>query len=264
MHNNDNLIRIDPRSHLEVADRHHRYAKNLRLYFKEYTRLFGCNAFVTISSEGYDRFQSFFQWLDDTSTTKPELSACPRVVLDNDRVLYLRTEQERAPFLVVIDENGLFRRQQSGELVTTSAKGWIFVIRDQRIFACEKRTAAYPRFHHSSFFAGDPVEAAGVLIAEQGRLLKLFPHSGHYRPEDRHFAWLLLYLQHYTLRLRDIKVDAQRVFKVSRQVDKDGPKTAKAETAYFVDGYTVLNYLRWSLHRHASSRGSSRSRAMTV
>jgi hypothetical protein len=35
------IIPIDSRSHLEVADRKHRYAKNLRLYFKEFHRLEG-------------------------------------------------------------------------------------------------------------------------------------------------------------------------------------------------------------------------------
>jgi hypothetical protein len=34
-------IEIDPRSHLEVADSKHRYAKNLRYYFQEFARLMG-------------------------------------------------------------------------------------------------------------------------------------------------------------------------------------------------------------------------------
>jgi hypothetical protein len=38
----DDLIEIDPRSHLEVADHPlHRYAKNLRYYFQEYARVVG-------------------------------------------------------------------------------------------------------------------------------------------------------------------------------------------------------------------------------
>ena len=37
----DELIQIDPRSHLEVADNKHRYAKNLRFYFQEYARVVG-------------------------------------------------------------------------------------------------------------------------------------------------------------------------------------------------------------------------------
>lgn len=65
--------------------------------------------------------------------------------------------------------------------------------------------------------SGEPVQAAGMFIAEQGRLMKLFPHSGHYRPEERQFAWLLRNLQDFAIDLRDVLVDAQRIYKVSRQ-----------------------------------------------
>ena len=68
------IIPIDPRSHLEVADRKHRYAKNLRLYFKEYHRLHGSNeieeyqATVTgasTPSRKWIRYEPFFKWLDN-------------------------------------------------------------------------------------------------------------------------------------------------------------------------------------------------------
>jgi hypothetical protein len=68
-------IHIDPRSHLEVSDKFHRYAKNLRLYFQEFAKL--NNADVTkISSSFHDQdkwalFEKFFRWLD--MLPKPEV-----------------------------------------------------------------------------------------------------------------------------------------------------------------------------------------------
>ncbi|MGW4241398.1 hypothetical protein [Nocardia sp. NPDC004722] len=41
-------------------------------------------------------------------------------------------------------------------------------------------------FQHSSFFAGGPVAAAGVLEAGSGRLMKMTGESGHYLTEKRH------------------------------------------------------------------------------
>ncbi|KAJ1393495.1 hypothetical protein B484DRAFT_277571 [Ochromonadaceae sp. CCMP2298] len=71
------MIPIDSRSHLEVADRNHRYAKNLRLYFKEYHRLHGDADIVepTSSSRKWTRYDPFFQWLDG-SERLPEVHLC--------------------------------------------------------------------------------------------------------------------------------------------------------------------------------------------
>eukprot|EP00981_Chlorochromonas_danica_P014266 scaffold7649_cov165-Ochromonas_danica.AAC.6 len=262
----EDLIPIDPRSHLEVADRQHRYSKHLRLYYKEFIRISeqqkqqsaqqeaqGTNpnnsssssSSVTNNNNNNNKFEAFFLWLDpvDSSAVRPELASCPRSILDNDRVLYLRSDEEREPFIVSVDDNGLLRRKTTCELINTDSKGWIFVIYEWKIYACEKRTSVYPRFHHSSFFAGAPVQAAGMIVVEQGKIIRLMPHSGHYRPEDRQFLWLLRHLQDFTINLKDVKVDAQRVFKVSRQSDKDGAKMAKVDVAYYVSGFSVMNFL---------------------
>jgi len=67
------VIPIDSRSHLEVADRKHRYAKNLRTYFKEYHRIKGLSEIVersvpnngnTTPSRKWSRYEPFFDWLD--------------------------------------------------------------------------------------------------------------------------------------------------------------------------------------------------------
>ena len=80
------------------------------------------------------------------------------------------------------------------------------------------------RFHHSSFFGGKAVEAAGIIITNSsGRLLRLYPHSGHYRPGEAHLQRTLLFLKRHGLRLRRFDVDLQQIFHVARkEVPKGG------------------------------------------
>ena len=62
------IIHVDSRSHLEVADVPlHRYGKNLRLYFKEFDRLFNCKEVIannTKPEQRFTRYRPFFEWLD--------------------------------------------------------------------------------------------------------------------------------------------------------------------------------------------------------
>lgn len=73
-----NAIHIDPRSHLEVSDKHHRYAKNLRLYFQEFVRIRGLKDVskdlpTTLNDlDKLNLFEQFFAWLDDDKC-KPEV-----------------------------------------------------------------------------------------------------------------------------------------------------------------------------------------------
>lgn len=150
------------------------------------------------------------------------MEECPRCTLDEDRVEYLTTDEERFPYEIAFRNSGdgLWRLASTGELVNTGPKGWIFVLLNERMYACEKRTNTFPRFHHSSFFAGAGVNAAGMIVCVDGRLTKLFPHSGHYRPHDRHLYSLLAYLRDRGVQLRGVQVDVQRVLKLSRQIEK--------------------------------------------
>ena len=146
---------------------------------------------------------------------------------------YLTTQAEREPYEITINGTGLgssdadgtageklWRMTQTGEPVNTGSKGWIFVLLNGRLYACEKRTNTFPRFHHSSFFAGASVSAAGMLVCVNGKLTKLFPHSGHYRPLDRHLYSLLAFLRDKGVDLSAVQVDVQRVMKLSRAQDK--------------------------------------------
>src|SRR3546814_13338592 len=80
---------------------------------------------------------------------------------------------------------------------------------DDVIYARSKKTEA-PRFHHSSFFGGECVAAAGMFVAENGYLTRVYPHSGHYRPTDDHLLSLLQFLDQQGV---DMRSEERRVGK---------------------------------------------------
>jgi hypothetical protein len=94
----------------------------------------------------------------------------------------------------------------------------IFVVRDGVLYTHLKKVEQPPRFHHSSFFAGDVVEAAGILVCDRGDNLVLYPHSGHYRPMDRHFLNFLLLLRRHNVCLDRVTVDVQRTLRTARLI----------------------------------------------
>lgn len=167
---------------------------------------------------------------------------------------YLTSQAERERYEITINGTGitgssdadgttgekLWRMTQTGEPVNTGSKGWIFVLLNGRLYACEKRTNTFPRFHHSSFFAGASVSAAGMLVCVNGKLTKLFPHSGHYRPHDRHLYSLLAFLRAKGVDLSAVQVDVQRVMKLSRLQDKGG-----YSTCYFYCLLPVYMEMQW-------------------
>ena len=64
------------------------------------------------------------------------------------------------------------------------------------------------QFHHSSFLGGGTVCAAGGIVVNNGRLIKINPKSGHYRPGQRHFDRLLANLQAMGISLEGVKVSS--------------------------------------------------------
>jgi hypothetical protein len=76
------------------------------------------------------------------------------------------------------------------------------------------------RFHHTSFLAGEACIAAGTLFIRQGRLTRVDPHSGHYRPGSAELYKLLSYFVKHRVQLGTIQVDMQRVMKVVRDKRK--------------------------------------------
>jgi len=198
------VSKMDRRAWLEVLDRRHRYAKNLRAYHQ---------AWVQLGMPGRD----FWRWLDEgegkgEEGARFELEHLPRSKLDRENVRYL-TPQEAADYAVVIDKrDGTVRHAagtrhpRSGAPLETGPGGFIFVLRRGRLFAAEKVTKAAPRFHHSSFFCGRPVAVAGMLIVRRGVLTRVLPHSGHYRPRDEHIVHLLRFLGASRIDLASLEV----------------------------------------------------------
>ena len=251
-----NYIEIDPRSHLEVADIRHRYSKNLRIYFQEYAKLVGVpdssssqkdadsdnKLNVHRKNNRWSHFQDFFKWLDGNEQV--DLETCRRTKLETDTVLYLESGADRATYTYKICEDGLIRSCINGTLLTTDKNGWIFVLRDGVIYAHTKETASRPRFHHSTFLAGEPVEAAGLLVVEKGILKVVFPHSGHYRPEHCHLLLMLEYFQRSGIDLETVLVDAQRIVKSARTTTQEGVKLRKVDSPQMMNGATLLSFLR--------------------
>lgn len=72
------------------------------------------------------------------------------------------------------DYGDLMATDQSAEMAKNMA----------RVDAGETKDWEY--FHHSSFFEGDDVAAAGEIEAQEGLIKRITPNSGHYTPETRH------------------------------------------------------------------------------
>lgn len=65
--NDENIINIDSRSFLEVADSKHRYGKNLRLYYSEFSKYNEAFQNSVVEQDKYANYINFFKWLDDPS-----------------------------------------------------------------------------------------------------------------------------------------------------------------------------------------------------
>lgn len=262
------LIAIDRRSHLEVSDPKHRYGKNLRLYYEEWQRIKFPNRIhrsLSVAAEDVpsspfadlDGYEEFFRWLDNPQCL-PEVSGCPRDQLDGDTVTYCRSTIDRMRYSIAFDKRGRlhrYRRRSSLEelhrsleddedsLLSTGKSGHIFVTRDGTLYTHVKRIEQPPRFHHSSFFAGDVVEAAGILVCDRGERLVLYPHSGHYRPKDKHFLNFLLFLERSGVDLSGVTVDVQRTLRTARLVLPGGEKVKKKDTAWMWGALKLRDFL---------------------
>lgn len=258
-----NFATLHRKALLEVSDKYHRYGKHLRKYYKHWENL-RCPQ------------NQFFDWLDSKGTAAgcplPELPTCPRKILDSDTVLYITNPAvtEQYQLTVMTDK----RKQacildRRGNPVVTGPDGWIFVLRDQVLYGAPKITSVVDcstqRFHHSSFFGGKAVAAAGILITDStGTLLHIYPHSGHYRPTAAHLQRLLFFL--YNTAGVDLSsglmVDAQQIWHVAR--DPDAPKRAQLHLISAMDVALFLAHKARSIPSFGRLHGIARAPTITT
>ncbi|KAL3780412.1 hypothetical protein HJC23_004349 [Cyclotella cryptica] len=250
-----NYAQLHRKAWLEVSDKHHRYGKNLRMYYKHWEGL------------GHP-FSMFFDWLDSKGEAEgqplPNLTDCPRSVLDSDTVLYITDPEVSASYALEIavdpaDGSAIVLECKNRRPVRTGKEGWIFVLRDHVLYGSQKVTSpggcvgssltgeeplmdvAPPvvrqRFHHSSFFGGKAVASAGIFLTnDQGRLTDLWPHSGHYRPGEAHMQRALFFLQQKGVDLSTFEVDMQQIFKVCRKKSPKEKEKKKEENSAIENG----------------------------
>ena len=115
--------------------------------------------------------------------------------LPKQHVKYLETEEERFPFRVDFERDRAdsaipvnLVNIATGDLCDTthmqtgfSGKGWAMIVYHARLGMCVA-SHEINNFHHSSIFGGQPVDFAGELVVQAGRVLKMMNKSGHYRP----------------------------------------------------------------------------------
>ncbi|KAE8792390.1 IQ domain-containing protein IQM2-like [Hordeum vulgare] len=178
---------------LEAIDPHHRYGHNLHYYYD-----------CWLHSESK---QPFFYWLDVEEGKEINLEGkCSRSKLLSQCIKYLGPK-EREDYEVVI-EDSKFMYRKSRQIIDTSfgprdAK-WIFVLSTSKsLYVGQKKKG---KFQHSSFLAGGATSAAGRLVAENGTLKAIWPHSGHYRPTEENFQEFKSFLKDNLVDLTDVKM----------------------------------------------------------
>ncbi len=246
-----NYAQLHRKAWLEVSDKHHRYGKNLRMYYKHWESL------------GHP-YHMFFDWLDSKGEAQgnelPNLPEIPRSVLDSETVQYITDPEISSSYALDIvadpaDGSARVLDRDGQNPICTGKEGWIFVLRDHVFYGSQKviaptkveasnnngsdenkTTIAPPttkprqRFHHSSFFGGKAVASAGIFLTdEHGRLTHLYPHSGHYRPGEAHVQRVLFFMQQLGVELSTFVVDMQQLFKVSRKFAPKGGSNGAVE-----------------------------------
>src|SRR5271163_3342523 len=93
-----------------MIDPHHRYGSSLKAYH-------------TYWMKHTDNKGNFFQWLDEGDGLNVDLAdeGRPRSRLDSEKVRYL-TREQRANYLVKVDEEGLLRWAKNGEKIDTTTE----------------------------------------------------------------------------------------------------------------------------------------------
>ncbi|KAG2538161.1 hypothetical protein PVAP13_9NG381900 [Panicum virgatum] len=193
---------------LEAIDPRHRYGHNLHFYYQ---------CWLHCQSK-----QPFFYWLDVGEGKDVSLEDhCPRSKLHKQCIKYLGPKERESYEVIVEDKRLMYKLSRQIVDTTGSATGtkWIFVLSTcKTLYIGQKRKGV---FQHSSFLAGGATSAAGRLVAENGVLKAVWPHSGHYRPTERNFQEFMNFLKDRSVDLSDVKLSP------SEEGEEDGDFSLK-------------------------------------
>ncbi|XP_038678653.1 IQ domain-containing protein IQM2-like [Tripterygium wilfordii] len=186
---NDKAQKMALQHWLEAIDPRHRYGHNLHFYYDKWLH---CQS-----------REPFFYWLDIGEGKEVNLDKCPRSKLQQQCIKYLGPMERKAYEVIIKD--GKFLYKQTGEFLhTPSDAKWIFVLSASKILYAGKKKRG--TFQHSSFLAGGATIAAGRLVAENGILKAVWPHSGHYRPTEENFRDFVSFLKENNVDLTDVEM----------------------------------------------------------
>ncbi|KAJ8565144.1 hypothetical protein K7X08_007720 [Anisodus acutangulus] len=192
---NDKAQKLALQHWLEAIDPRHRYGHNLHFYYVQW-----------LHSQSKE---PFFYWLDIGEGKEVNIvDKCPRWKLQQQCIKYLGP-MERKAYEVEVQDGKLFYKETGKLLDTTDEpKGskWIFVLSTSTTLYVGKKTKG--TFQHSSFLAGGATLAAGRIVAEQGVLKAVWPHSGHYRPTPENFQDFISFMTENNVDLNDVKLDS--------------------------------------------------------
>ena len=266
-----NVRSLHRKAWLEVSDRQHRYGKHLRMYYRHWESLYILSPNDSNSNHHIDTFSigavrgTFFDWLDSQGVHEgqplPEIPDCPRSVLDTDTVTYIDDCEESNEYAVrIVTEKLRAGRllRSNGTIVRTGPTGWMFVIRDNVMYVAPKVVSngicAAKRFHHSSFFGGRAVQAAGIIVTDEnnGTIQQVLPHSGHYRPGESDVQRVLYFLHEMGVCWSTFTVDVQQFLFIDRTSHHNNSNTStnccytkkkKVESLHLRSAVTVADFL---------------------
>ncbi|MGV3346095.1 hypothetical protein ACGVWS_10220 [Enterobacteriaceae bacterium LUAb1] len=157
---------------------------------------------------GQDEKRSFSLWLDQVWLRKYNLNTLNLQML-HDEIIYFN-DQEKNKYEVIIDHDGLLRRMQTREILSTSEYE-AHTQKNKGIFVLTTREKLYVGYHsknirHSSFCGGQDIMAAGEIVVDNGKINLLNRFSGHYKPSSHSTIVMLNFLNKHNVKTDDIKI----------------------------------------------------------
>ena len=147
--------------------------------------------------------EDYFNWLDYGSGATTNLTECPRETLEEVHThFFTHKERLQTRAKISIDKNGtlVLLAHPNDTTNKTMAHGkYIYVWGlDRELYVTRENDSNHVHIHgHPSFFSGGSVLAAGELImGKHGKLKKITPSSGHYKPLVFHMNQLYQYFRH--------------------------------------------------------------------